>query len=149
MFVVVLCLTKPAFMRHPWRITPCPAVHGRTFLCFMDIISTVSKRLRYSRTWKCACLSGALDLRVYSMAKIKNINSLFHIEEKSDNILRYEKIAAGHTNMWSTAINGKAQEYMMSNTNDLLNRINAKYSTMSKGHKLLAHRTVFSIYPVK
>ena len=26
----------------------------------------------------------------------------------------------------------------MSNTNDLLNRINAKYSTMSKGHKLLA-----------
>jgi hypothetical protein len=29
----------------------------------------------------------------------KNINSLFHIEEKSDNILRYEKIAAGHTNM--------------------------------------------------
>mgnify|MGYP003359194482 CR=1 FL=1 len=23
----------------------------------------------------------------------------------------------------------------MSNTNDLLNRINAKYSTMSKGHK--------------
>ena len=31
------------------------------------------------------------------MAKIKNINSLFHIEKKSDNILRYEKIAAGHT----------------------------------------------------
>ena len=26
----------------------------------------------------------------------------------------------------------------MSNTNDLLNRINSKYSTMSKGHKLLA-----------
>lgn len=25
------------------------------------------------------------------MAKIKNINSLFHIEGKSDNILRYEK----------------------------------------------------------
>ena len=33
------------------------------------------------------------------MAKIKNINSLFHIEGKSDNILKYEKIAAGHTNM--------------------------------------------------
>ena len=44
-------------------------------------------------------MSGALDLRVYFMAKIKNINSLFHIEEKSDNILRYEKIAAGHTNV--------------------------------------------------
>lgn len=29
----------------------------------------------------------------------KNINSLFHIEEKSDNILRYEKIAAKHTNV--------------------------------------------------
>ena len=39
------------------------------------------------------------NLRVYSMAKIKNINSLFHIVRKSDNILRYEKIAAGHTNM--------------------------------------------------
>ena len=73
-----------------------------------------------------------------SVTNIKNINSLFHIEKKSDNILRYEKIAAGHTNVWSTAINGKAQEYKMSNTNDLLNRINAKYSTMSKGHKLLA-----------
>lgn len=64
MLVVVLCLTKPAFMRHPWRITPCPAVHGRTFLCFMCIISTVSKRLRYSRTRKCACLSGARNLQI-------------------------------------------------------------------------------------
>ena len=35
---VVLCLTKPAFMRRPWRITPCPAVHGWAFLCFMGII---------------------------------------------------------------------------------------------------------------
>ncbi|ACR75376.1 Hypothetical protein EUBREC_1632 [Agathobacter rectalis ATCC 33656] len=50
MLEVGLCLTKPAFMLHPWRITPCPAVHGRTFLCFMGIISIVSKRLRYSRT---------------------------------------------------------------------------------------------------
>jgi hypothetical protein len=33
------------------------------------------------------------------MAKIKNINSLFHIEEKSDNILRYGKTAAKHTNV--------------------------------------------------
>ena len=38
MLIVFLCLTKPAFMRRPWRITPCPAVHGRTFLCFMCII---------------------------------------------------------------------------------------------------------------
>ena len=50
MLEVGLCLTKPAFMLHPWRITPCPAVHGRTFLCFMGIISIVSKRLRYSHT---------------------------------------------------------------------------------------------------
>ena len=35
---VVLCLTKPAFMRRPWRITPCPAVHGRAFLFFLGII---------------------------------------------------------------------------------------------------------------
>ena len=34
---VFLCLTKPAFMRRPWRITPCPAVHGWAFLCFMCI----------------------------------------------------------------------------------------------------------------
>jgi len=33
------------------------------------------------------------------MAKIKNINSLFHIVRKSDNILKYEKIAAKHTNV--------------------------------------------------
>ena len=33
-----LCLTKPAFMRRPWRITPCPAVPGWAFLCFVGII---------------------------------------------------------------------------------------------------------------
>ena len=43
-----LCLTKPAFMRRPWRITPCPAVLGWAFLCFVGIISTVSRQLRYS-----------------------------------------------------------------------------------------------------
>ena len=51
-----LCLTKPAFMRRPWRITPCPAVHGWTFLCFMGIISTVSRQLRYSPSRACECL---------------------------------------------------------------------------------------------
>ena len=25
-------------MRRPWRITPCPAIHGWAFLCFMCII---------------------------------------------------------------------------------------------------------------
>ena len=38
MLIVFLCLTKPAFMRRPWRITPCPAIHGWAFLCFMCII---------------------------------------------------------------------------------------------------------------
>ena len=51
-----LCLTKPAFMRRPWRITPCPAVHGWAFLCFMGIISTVSRQLRYSPSRACVCL---------------------------------------------------------------------------------------------
>ena len=44
-------------------------------------------------------LCGQGDLRGCSVTNIKNINSLFHIEGKSDNILRYEKIAAGHTNV--------------------------------------------------
>ena len=48
----VLCLTKPAFMRRPWRITPCPAVHGRAFLFFLGIIlqslSCFAIRLRRS-----------------------------------------------------------------------------------------------------
>ena len=26
------CLTKTAFMRRPWRITPCPGVHAGAFL---------------------------------------------------------------------------------------------------------------------
>ena len=51
-----LCLTKPAFMRRPWRITPCPAVHGWAFLCFVGIISTVSRQLRYSPSRACVCL---------------------------------------------------------------------------------------------
>ena len=51
-----LCLTKPAFMRRPWRITPCPAVHGRTFLGSMCIIlqtlnSSASRLLRAPCGW--------------------------------------------------------------------------------------------------
>ena len=63
---VVLCLTKPAFMRRPWRITPCPAVHGWAFLCFVGIISTVSRQLRYSPSRACVCLPpGFLTLWLY------------------------------------------------------------------------------------
>ena len=58
-----LCLTKPAFMRRPWRITPCPAVHGWTFLGFMGIIlqllSCSAIRVRES----VACPPGLCDLR--------------------------------------------------------------------------------------
>ena len=52
MLLIFLCLTKPAFMRRPWRITPCPAVHGRAFLFFLGIIlqslSSFAIRLRGS-----------------------------------------------------------------------------------------------------
>ena len=61
-----LCLTKPAFMRRPWRITPCPAVPGWAFLCFVGIISTVSRQLRYSPSRACMCLPpGFLTLWLY------------------------------------------------------------------------------------
>ena len=61
-----LCLTKPAFMRRPWRITPCPAVLGWAFLCFVGIISTVSRQLRYSPSRACMCLPpGFLTLWLY------------------------------------------------------------------------------------
>ena len=34
--------------RRPWRDSPRTCVHAGAFLCFMDIISTVSKSLRYA-----------------------------------------------------------------------------------------------------
>ena len=37
-------MTQPAFMRRPWRITPCPSVHAGALL-YMDIILTASKLL--------------------------------------------------------------------------------------------------------
>ena len=64
-----LCLTKPAFMRRPWRITPCPAVPGWAFLCFVGIISTVSRQLRYSPSRACVCLPpGFLTLWLYLLS---------------------------------------------------------------------------------
>ena len=59
-----LCLTKPAFMRRPWRITPCPAVLGWAFLCFVGIISTVSRQLRYSPSRACVCLPARVPYAV-------------------------------------------------------------------------------------
>ncbi len=61
-----LCLTKPAFMRRPWRKRPCPAVLGWAFLRFVGIISTVSRQLRYSPSRACVCLPpGFLTLWLY------------------------------------------------------------------------------------
>mgnify|MGYP000231807929 FL=1 len=55
-----LCLTKPAFMRRPWRITPCPAVPGWAFLCFVGIISTVSSSFAIRPPEPvCACRLGS------------------------------------------------------------------------------------------
>ena len=34
--------------RPPWRDSPRTCVHAGAFLCFMGIISTVSKSLRYA-----------------------------------------------------------------------------------------------------
>ena len=34
--------------RRPWRGSPRPCIHAGAFLCFMGIISTVSKSLRYA-----------------------------------------------------------------------------------------------------
>ena len=57
-----LCLTKPAFMRRPWRITPCPAVHGWAFLAFRHN-PTDSKHLRYAPLQEYVCASGTRGLR--------------------------------------------------------------------------------------
>ena len=57
-----LCLTKPAFMRRPWRITPCPAVHGWAFLAFRHN-PTDSKHLRYAPLQEYVCASCTRGLR--------------------------------------------------------------------------------------
>ena len=57
-----LCLTKPAFMRRPWRITPCPAVHGWTFLGFMGIILQLLSCSTIRVREGVACPPGLCDL---------------------------------------------------------------------------------------
>ncbi len=57
-----LCLTKPAFLRRPWRITPCPAVHGWAFLAFRHN-PTDSKHLRYAPLQEYVCASCTRGLR--------------------------------------------------------------------------------------
>ncbi len=60
---VVLCLTKPAFMRRPWRITPCPAVHGRAFLFFLGIILQSLSSFAIRRRGSACALPDARRLR--------------------------------------------------------------------------------------
>ena len=62
-------LTKPAFMRRPWRITPCPAVHGGAFLCYMSIIlQTLGSFAMRSR--KSMCTRRPLRLRPLRCGKM-------------------------------------------------------------------------------
>ena len=66
MLAEFLCLTKPSLLAIHGSIAPCPAVHGWAFLCFVGIISTVSKQLRYSPSRAFVCLpSGFLTLWLY------------------------------------------------------------------------------------
>ena len=58
-----LCLTKPAFMRRPWRITPCPAVHGWAFLGFMGIILQLLSCFAIRGRESVSCPPGLCDLR--------------------------------------------------------------------------------------
>ena len=69
MLTVFLCLTKPAFMRRPWRIKALPSRPWLGISVFHGIISTVSKPLRYSLTGSmCAATAGG-DLRYLLFAK--------------------------------------------------------------------------------
>ena len=63
MLTVFLCLTKPAFMRRPWRITPCPAVHGWAFLGFMGIILQLLSCFAIRDRKGATCPPGLCDLR--------------------------------------------------------------------------------------
>ena len=77
---VVLCLTKPAFMRRPWRIKALPGRPWPGISVFLGHNSTVSKQLRYSPARECVCAAGCpaltpltlwqyftiLDLRFFS-----------------------------------------------------------------------------------
>ena len=60
---VFLCLTKPAFMRRPWRITPCPAVHGWAFLGFIGIILQLLSCFAIRGRKGATCPPGLCDLR--------------------------------------------------------------------------------------
>jgi hypothetical protein len=58
-----LCLTKPSKRAVRGAFSPHPCVHAGVFLRFMDIISTVSKPLRYSLLQEYVCATGARGLR--------------------------------------------------------------------------------------
>ena len=69
MLTVFLCLTKPAFMRRPWRIKALPSRPWLGISVFHGIISTVSKPLRYSLTGSMCVVRQAMTCVPYSLLK--------------------------------------------------------------------------------
>ena len=56
--------------RRPWRGSPRPCVHAGAFLCFMGIISTVSKSLRYALLLKCVYAPSFPGLRTLRCGRV-------------------------------------------------------------------------------
>ena len=71
MLTVFLCLTKPAFMRRPWRIKALPSRPWLSISVFHGIISTVSKPLRYSLTGSMCVARQAVTCGTYSLLKLR------------------------------------------------------------------------------
>jgi len=71
MLTVFLCLTKPAFMRRPWRIKALPSRPWLGISVFHGIISTVSKPLRYSLTGSMCVARQAVTCGTYSLLKLR------------------------------------------------------------------------------
>ena len=71
MLTVFLCLTKPAFMRRPWRIKALPSRPWLGISVFHGIISTVSKPLRYSLTGSMCVARQAVTCGPYSLLKLR------------------------------------------------------------------------------
>ena len=71
MLTVFLCLTKPAFMRRPWRIKALPSRPWLGISVFHGIISTVSKPLRYSLTGSMCDALQAATCGTYSLLKLR------------------------------------------------------------------------------
>ena len=71
MLTVFLCLTKPAFMRRPWRIKALPSRPWLGISVLHGIISTVSKPLRYSLAGSMCATRQAVTCGPYSLLKLR------------------------------------------------------------------------------